>query len=258
LFWIKLHSKILLIALSNLLCLQVFSQDTEQPYSKMENLVGLNFNTNGGFLGGVMGQVGIKKADRSYHAIGLEIVNVKHHREIKVNSVITGNSFIFGKQNYLFSIRPHYGVQWVCFPATRDDGVQVNLNLSGGFSIGLVKPYYIKYDYSRSNNLSLIREEPFDPALHRDGNKIVGHGNSLRGFGDSKITPGLHLKGSVLFYFGNYGRRISGLEAGGLVEGFFHKGTNGLDVNRVNIIPFTQNKWLFTSLYLNIFFGWRN
>lgn len=244
-------------ALVTLVIQNTYAQDNEVALSKTEKLIGINFNTNGGFIGGVMGQVGIRKGDLSYHAIGLEIVNVKHNREVKENSVITGNSFIFGKQNYLFSIRPHYGVQWVCFPATRDDGVQVNLNLSGGFSIGVIKPYYIKFDYSRSNDLSLVKEEAFDPDKHRDGNKIVGHGNSLRGFGNSQITPGLHLKGSVLFYFGNYGRRITGLEAGGMLEGFFHNGSNGLDVNRVNIIPFTKNNWLYTSLYLNIFFGWR-
>jgi hypothetical protein len=257
LIWYKHYIVILILVLFVLVKNNVNAQDSEVELSKTEVLIGLDFNTNGGFLGGVMGQYGIKKSALSYHTIGLEVVNIKHHQEVRVSSMITGNSFLFGKQNYLFSIRPHYGVQWVVFPATRDDGVQVNIKVAGGFSIGIVKPYYIKFNYSKSSSIGVVKEEAFDPYKHQDANNILGHGNNLKGFGESKITPGLHLKSSVLFYFGNYGRRISGLEAGGMLEGFFHKGPNGFGVHRVNIIPYTKNNWLFSSLYLNVFLGWR-
>lgn len=251
----SLHLVFLIMMCSSFIDTQ--AQNLETVRYTNEKLLGVNFNTNGGFLGGGTGQISFKKSDYLYQFIGLEIVNVKHDQEQKVTNFGTGDNFIFGKQNYLFSIRPHVGLQKIMFPPAREEGVQVNLCLAGGPSIGFIKPYYIKYDYSRYGDLTLIREEAYDPAVHNNSNKITGNGSILRGFGESKLAAGLHLKGSVVFYFGNYGKHVSGLEAGGLLEAYFKGGPGGLEPNRINIIPFATNQWLFSSLFLNIFFGWR-
>lgn len=235
----------------------VQAQSLETVRYTNEILLGVNFNTNAGFIGGASGQVSFKKSDYLYQFVGLEIVNVKHDQEQKVTNFGTGDNFIFGKQNYLFAIRPHVGFQKIVFPPAREEGVQVNLSLAAGPSIGFIKPYYIKYDYSRYGDLTLIREEAYDPSIHTNPNKITGNGSVLRGFGEAKLAGGMHLKGSVIFYFGNYGKHVSGLEAGGLLEAYVKGGPGRLEPNRINIIPFANNQWIFSSLFLNIFFGWR-
>ena len=242
------------VLFSNLL----FAQQTIMVLNyEQEKIIGANFHTNAGLIGGIMAQFVKKTGRNSCRLTGLEIVHIKHAQEVKVSSFNTGNTFILGKQNYLFSIRPYYGRQWILFPPAREEGVQVNGNLSGGLSIGIVKPYYIEFDHSRSGDFSLVEKEPFDPARHSNANRIMGSGGFFRGFGQSQIAPGLHLRGSLSFYFGNYGKRISGLEAGGLIEGFVRNGSGGIEGNRIVLIPYTQNPWLYTSLFLNIFIGWR-
>ncbi len=236
---------------------ELYAQQIVMVSYEREKLVGANFHTNAGLIGGIMAQLSQKAGKNAYRLIGLEVVHIKHGQEVKVTSFNTGNTFILGKQNYLFSVRPYYGRQWLLFPPAREEGVQVGANLSGGLSLGIVKPYYVEFDHSRAGDFSQVEREPFDPAKHSNANRIMGSGGFFRGFGESGIAPGLHCRGSLSFYFGNYGKRVSGLEAGGLVEAFFKNGSGGIEPNRVVLIPYTRNPWLYTSLFLNIFLGWR-
>ena len=77
---------------------QLLSQ--EEIYSR-EFIYGVNFNTNGGLIGGVMFKFSALRNSvkmRQYSTFGLEIVNVKHNKETRLNS-FTGNTYIFNKKN---------------------------------------------------------------------------------------------------------------------------------------------------------------
>src|SRR5690554_8218604 len=79
-----------------------------------EVLFGVNKNTNGGLIGGVNLKLGYRIDDKNFQFFQLELVNVKNPREVRYNTVL-GNSYIFGKTNYLYSVRPQYGREVILF-----------------------------------------------------------------------------------------------------------------------------------------------
>lgn len=236
----------------------VFSQQEEAEQYTSETLFGVNFHTNGGAVGGLTARRSKKIEEKeAFYLYSLDAVHVRHPEEVSVESIRSGKNYLLDKLNYLFVVRPSMGLEKMVFPPAKVEGVQVNGMVMGGLSIGIVKPYYIRYDYSQ--NGTFVQQEPFNPVKTGDPNKIMGHGNVFSGFLESKIVPGFHLKTSVSFYFGSYGKRFSGLEAGALVEGFFNVGGGNtwISTYRVPILAGTKNPWFFTAFYLNLFYGWR-
>jgi len=82
--------------------------DTGLGYST-EFIWGLNKNTSSGLLGGFILRKSIAISDRVFKTFGLEIINLKHRGEQRYSSRRTGNFFIWGKRNYLYTFRTQYG-----------------------------------------------------------------------------------------------------------------------------------------------------
>ena len=152
---------------------------------------GLTTNTNSGLLGGLMVRkefmINNNAFHRQFHYVNLEIVSVNHYRESSSSGLGSGGSYVFGKQNYLFAIRPQYGREINIFRKSSEGGVNINAILAGGPSIGVLKPYYLQIAYGRGN----YRDEIFDPLKHTPNN-IVGGGGFFDGLSDSKIIPGVN------------------------------------------------------------------
>ncbi len=224
----------------------------ENEYSR-ETVVGVNLNTNGGLIGGVMfrhtRETGKKKG--TYLNFGAELAIVKHPNEIRTSNNYTGNVFILGKKNYLFALRPHIGYEFLLFNKGKEDGIQVDAIFNIGPTIGLVKPYYIQYDNGVRVDIVPYDSKLYDPATRGGG--IMGPGGFFRGFDQLRIVPGLHLKTGLSFEFGTFGSGVSGIEAGGLLE-VYPQRIELLDIS--SAFP-TYNRWLFSSLYVNIYFGGR-
>ena len=228
---------------------QLLSQD--EIYSR-EFIYGVNFNTNGGLIGGLMFKFsGLRNTVkmRQYSTFGIEIVNVKHNKESRINS-FTGNSYIFNKVNYLYAIRPTYGRDVILFRKAPDEGVQVSAVFAVGVTIGIVKPYHVLYQDVQDQSISSVA---FNPDLHDPGN-IVGAGNFLEGFQNAKIVPGLNAKIGASFDFGAFKNSVTGFEAGFHYEAF----TQTIDLlkNPGTAAPI-ENKQFFSSVYMTIFFGTR-
>ncbi|WP_255474228.1 hypothetical protein [Pontibacter qinzhouensis] len=208
---------------------------------------GINFNSNGGLIGGLFIRSSYFKKDRLYRFGAIEIVEVKHPKENRWYSVNTGDFFIYGKQNYLFVVRPQYGMEYILFRKAAESGVQVNAVGAIGPSLGLQVPYYIRYNYSQSG-FEDIRTEQYNPVIHGDRNSIYGSANVFTGLGETRLTPGLHFKAGLSFEYGRYRESVTGIEVGFLVEHYF---------KRPVIIPDAQNFNTFPSVYLNIYYGTR-
>ena len=226
------------------------AQADENEYSS-ETVFGVNLNTNGGLIGGIMfrhaREVGVKRG--RYFNIGTELVVVKHPNEIRTANQYTGNVYILGKKNYLFALRPHVGYEFLLFTKGKEDGIQVDAIINAGPTIGLIKPYYIQYD--DGTRVSLV---PYDPQLYDPAKGgIVGSGGFFRGFGEMRIMPGIHFKSGLSFEFGSFGSGVSGLEAGVMMEAYPKR------IELLDISPnySTYNRWFFSSLYVNIYFGGR-
>ena len=239
-------SLILLLAFAWIVAAPAQAQSEEDESFQNELSYGVNFNSNGGLIGGAFIRSSYFMNERIYQFGGLEIVEVKHPKEDRYFNPLSGESFVAGKQNYLFVVRPHYGRELVLFKKAPESGVQVNVLAAAGPSLGLLVPYYIDYNYGGQG--TSIRTEQYDPSKHLDRDYIMGSDNVFRGLGEMKLKPGVHLKAGLSFEYGRYRESIAGIEVGFVVERF---------ASTPIIIPDAENHKTFTSVYLNLFYGTR-
>jgi hypothetical protein len=225
-----------------------------QEYQKFETyrnelVGGLNFNTNGGLIGGVMGKYSIHNRGNTYQYIGLEIVNVKHPKEVSAIISNTGNIYTPFKTNAFLPVRLQYGREFLVFEPAEEEGIQFNLIVAGGLSLGILKPYMIEYDLGNGNTQLM----QFDPDKNLD---IVDKGSIFSGLSQSKIVPGINLKAALSAEFGQYTSNVSGVEIGFLVETYSSKIEMLKAPSFIGIQPVSLSS--FTSAYISIFFGFRN
>jgi hypothetical protein len=240
---IKLNFKFLIIFF--FISQTAFSQRDDignYEYDK-EFLFGLNKNTNGGLIGGLALKVGTRIDDSQFAFFGIELSNVKNQKEARYNTVL-GNSYIFGKSNYLYAIRPHYGREVILFKKAPNQGVQVSALAAAGPTIGLIAPYFIEYALNRVETVV----EQYDPKLHQSRLSILGTGRLLQGIGKSDIAIGAMAKAAINFEFGVFKSSVTGLELGYMIEGYNKE---------IPLIPTTENAQLFQSAYFTFFYGFR-
>ncbi|MCP1382555.1 hypothetical protein GVN20_07865 [Runella sp. CRIBMP] len=220
-------------------------EDEEEEYSTITTY-GVTTNTNSGLLGGLV----VRHSTRmdkdlfgraQYRYLALELVNVRHPKELAQSSN-TGARFTPGKQNYLFALRPQYGREIILSNRNNEEGISINGILAVGASLGILKPYFIQYQVRPG----VVRTEAYDPVKHTDLGNILGAGNIMQGIGQSKIVPGVNAKIAFSFELSAFRSNLTGLEIGFLTE-LFSKAPV--------IIPFAENRSLFTSGYVTLFFG---
>jgi hypothetical protein len=208
-----------------------------------EVLFGINKNTNGGLIGGVSVKIGSAIDDDLFQFFQLELANVKNPKEVRYNTVL-GNSYIFGKANYLYAIRPQYGRELRLFKKAPHQGVQVSVLGALGPSLGLIAPYYIEYSLSRTET---IRQQ-YNPEVHQSRFNVLGPGRLFEGIGESEIAFGGHAKAALCFEFGFFKSSVTGVELGYLLEGFNKE---------IVLMPTTENRQIFQSVYFTLFYGFR-
>lgn len=227
------------------ICLDAFSQREDvgnYEYDK-EYLFGLNKNTNGGLIGGFVFKAGTRLDDSQFSFWGIELSNVKNPKEARYNTVL-GNSYIFGKSNYLYAIRPHYGRELVLFKKAPNQGVQVSALAAVGPTIGLIAPYYIEYAINRVETVT----EQYNPEVHQSRFNILGTGRLFEGIGQSEIAIGATLKAALMFEFGVFRSSATGVELGYMIEGYNKE---------IPLIPTSENNQIFQSAYFTFFYGFR-
>ncbi|HLW20262.1 MAG TPA: hypothetical protein VKX33_08065 [Cyclobacteriaceae bacterium] len=207
-----------------------------------EVLFGVNKNTNGGLIGGVNLKFGYRIDEKNFQFFLVELANVKNPREVRYNTVL-GNSFVFGKTNYLYSIRPQYGREHLLFKKAPQKGVQISILGAVGPTLGLVAPYYIEYAVSRSES---VREQ-YDPDVHVFWD-VLGPGRIFEGIGQSELAIGGHAKAALVFEFGVFKSNVTGLELGYLLEGF---------TKEIELMPTINNRQIYQSAYFTLFYGFR-
>lgn len=229
-----------------ILCLlQAFpsiAQESDTYSYSREFIWGISKNTNSGLIGGGAVKFSRSMGQDQFRTFGLEIVNVKHPKEIRQVSRTSGNTFILGKTNYLFSVRPQYGREWIVFKKAPQQGVQVNAILAGGPTIGVVMPYYVQYAESPTRTVTIPYSN--DPSI--EPSRIIGSGNFFRGFSESSLAIGANIKASLAFEFGTFKNDVTGFEAGFQLEAF---------PNEIEIVPTPNPRRLFPSAFIMLFYG---
>ena len=215
-----------------------------------EMTIGINTNTNSALIGGFAFKYGRKINKKQNLAIGIELVNVKSHKEQKFASVSTGNSFIPGKMNYLYSLRTQIGKEYLLFGKYPEEGIRLSAIFMGGITWGIVKPYYIEYDYTQPNGYPDYRIVAYEgPTVHSSQN-ILGKGGFFHGFDKLKLNMGLNAKSSLNFEFGKGDllETVSGVEIGFNIE-YFPK--------EVQVFAVEDNPNIYTSLFMIFYLGTR-
>lgn len=228
-----------------LLCLGLAStahaQTSEDYEYTREFLWGVNKNTNGGLIGGFVLKYSTALTPTTFQSFGLELMNVKHPKEARTWN-INGNSFIYGKLNYLYSVRLQYGREKIFFKKAPQQGVQISGILAAGPTIGVIAPYYVQVYVNQYESITV----PYDPTV--EYRNIMGTGGIFQGLNESDVTIGANLKAAVSFEFGTFKSSVSGFEAGILLEAFPKK---------IEILPGADNNSFFTSAFITIVFGTR-
>jgi hypothetical protein len=204
---------------------------------------GINKNTYGGLIGGFFFKKARKRSDRVLETYGLEIMNVKHPQEVRRNSLITGNFFIFGKSDYLYSFRFQYGRDFILYKKAPFQGVEIKAVFAGGPSLALIAPYYV--EYSPDGGFVTVREQ-YSAGISPD--QIWGTGHLFEGLGESNTVIGANLKAALNFELGSIKSSVTGFEAGFLLDAY---------AKEIQLMPSAKKYAAYPTLFISLFFGSR-
>jgi len=244
------------ILLACVLCLSLCTEVSAQFYVNVEEdslykaelTFGLNVNTSGGLIGGLTTKysrrISSSPDSRWYHHFVLDIVNIKHPKEVTYLSPFTGQTYIGEKRNHLLLLRPLYGRERVLFRKAREQGVQINASASVGPAVALVSPYFIRFRYSRTT----VRTEQYDPDKHSDSRFIEGAAGYFASM--SEISPefGFSARASLSFEFGAVNKSASGCEVGVTADWF---------PKPIELMAAPVNESRYVSVFMVFFFGSR-
>lgn len=216
---------------------------------KTFNAIGITTNTNAGIIGGAFFKHSSSLRSSFmghdlYQYLAVELVNVKHPKEIVTSDFVTGR-FIELKQNYLFALRPEYGREIALFNRHDDEGITVSAVLAVGPTIGFVKPYMVKVQEGQGK----ISTVPFDLDELSSGSSmgvVIGPGGFFNGFGKTKIVPGLHIKAALNFELSAFRENITGVEIGFLGETYTKK---------IELMAAAPNRSFYPSGFITLYFG---
>jgi hypothetical protein len=221
--------------------------ENEFVYYKEQFLWGLNFNTRGGLIGGLNLRYSKALSERNYHTFSIDLVEIKHPREQRRASQLTGQFFIPGKQNYLYALRGQYGREAVLFKKARERGVQVNALATAGLSLGFLVPYYIEYLLLPPTvpfEQTVI--EQFEPTKHPSFNLVRNSMGFAYGLGETKVLLGGGAKAALVFEYGSFDDNHVGFEAGLMLDAY---------QRRPILMPYADNQAFFPMLYITFFYG---
>ncbi|MEQ9424410.1 MAG: hypothetical protein RJQ09_08345 [Cyclobacteriaceae bacterium] len=236
----------LLIIIASFMCMLASAQDDGNYEYNKEFIWGVQKNTNGGLIGGFIFKKSKAINDRTFRTYGLELMNVKHPKEDKRVSPQSGNTYIFGKRYYLYSVRLQTGFERILFKKAPQQGVQILYGASIGPTIGLEAPYYVEVVNGAGDGIERVHYDPTKADADHSSGKIVGTGRLFQGLFRSNIVPGLNAKASMSFEFGTFKSNVTGFEVGLNFEAF---------PREICLIPVEHNQSIFTSAFITLFYG---
>ncbi len=193
-----------------------------------------------------------------------QLINYRDPKEKKVNneSAITitnrfGNhpkSYIFAKQNTFLSLHFSTGTRILIGDKAEKSGVSAEFTYQYGFSLGLIKPYYLDLIYTVQTDgitRNEARPERYSAENHDkflDRRYIFGSSGFSRGLDEITPAPGLHAKAGLRFDWAPFNELVRALEVGLAADVYFR---------RIPIMLNEQNKFYFINIYLGVEFGKR-
>jgi hypothetical protein len=230
------------------------SEIKAQSAFKSEFLLGGGMHTRGFQLTGLYSIIQNENKNLTFQ---LEFSELKSPKEKKINAerrAVGGSSsrsYIYGKQNNLYTLKLAAGQRFYISEKTDKSPVAIAFSYNGGLNLGMVKPYYLdliyRFDpqgskiisekYSSSNSLKFL--EPQD---------INGASGFSKGWDELTLYPGLYAKGSLIFDWGANDSFAKILELGLSSDVFF---------KNIPIVIGEVRPPLYLNLFMNFYFGKR-
>jgi hypothetical protein len=165
-----------------------------------------------------------------------------------------GRKFYYGMQNRFHTIRLSYGFERALADKADRNGVRLSFIGFVGFSLGLIKPYYLeKLDYRDPATgdfvTSLMRYDGNNESVFLNKDSIYQAAPFYRGIEKMIPTFGGHIKAGLNFDWGTRDRFVKALEVGAQLDVFYQK--IPIYVNR------DANRFFHPALYLGFHFGKR-
>lgn len=179
-----------------------------------------------------------------------EFATLKHPKEYRRTNESFPNTrtYSYGKLNRVYMLRGGMGLQRIISDKPYWGGVQVRYNISGGLNLSLAEPVYLYIlHYNASDGKFYRFVERYDPESHFSDN-IFGRGPLGKGLKESKLYPGVYMKGGLNFEYGSDNQFLRALEVGAAIDAFPKK---------IPIIAFADNRNIYLTLYLALHFGSR-
>jgi hypothetical protein len=219
-----------------------------------QHIYGFRLNTDG--WGGFYEYAKMRSV-RVANTFTFEIGEKKHPKEKKVTNSIqysdftesSGNPYIYGKQNIFYQVKPAFGQQRMIGAKANKNGIALHWMYSGGLTLGLLRPYYVRAVDEATESLVDIKYNPDDPAPFLTPGNIF-EGTGLRhGWNEMKMVPGLHAKTGLRFDYGRFNELVSAIEVGLNTEYYF---------NDIAILVNNDPGKFFFNAYVALLIGKRN
>ena len=177
----------------------------------------------------------------------IEAGNVKHPREYRMSNPIyqTPGTFKYGKINAVIYLRGSIGRQHELYKKADLGGVAVRYFYSVGPTIAFYKPIYYKIIYPVSDYEIDIIEEKLDVNVHPPYD-IYGKSAFTKGISETKVLPGLFIKGGFSFEYSKDEKVLHAVEAGFNLSGY---------PKEIPIMATEDNKAIYFSLFVSYRFG---
>ncbi len=176
-----------------------------------------------------------------------DVIVMRHPKEVRSFNAFyeDSRSYIYGKLNTFFILRPSIGSRVIKFDKIRKSGVGVGYSWRVGPALGLTKPVYLEILLPESPPFRRVVER-YDPERHTFAD-IYGRAGGLRGFNEMELHPGVHGSFALNFDYDSRREGLKGIELGASVDYF--------PLGEVEIMALTENTNLYVNLYVTLQFG---
>lgn len=222
---------------------------------KNEFSIEAKLHTLGFAVGFNRGKIVSYHTTKFYH---FDIGHLKSIKEKKNNFVATSlniyNNYSFAKRNYFFPTRLGMGIKKYLSEKQSYKGIAVGYSIEGGFTLGVLKPYYLDVKSLTDDNkftIETIKYSEENKDVFIDENQIFDKASFFKGFGEIDFVPGVHLNAAILYALKAYEKPVYAIQTGIMIDAF---------IKHVPIMVETsgfKNKSIFFNVYINIQLGKR-
>ncbi len=135
-------------------------------------------------------------------------------------------SYYYGLQNLFITLRTAYGFRKNIADKAERNGVRFAISYMGGFTLGLLKPYYLELAYKDINNefAPVIVSQRYSQENHEkflQVDSIVGASDFGKGITEIEFIPGIYGKFGLNFDWASKEKVVKALEVGVVVDLYY-------------------------------------